>query len=100
LILTGRPFGAKEALELRLVNRVVASDRLLEEAISLAAALAAKPPQTLAAALFAIQHGMDASIDEGLAVEEAAFARIVPTGDASEGIAAFLEKRRPRYAGT
>jgi enoyl-CoA hydratase/carnithine racemase len=42
---------------------------------------------------------MDASIDEGLAIEESAFARIVPTQDANEGVAAFLDKRRPRYFG-
>jgi enoyl-CoA hydratase/carnithine racemase len=43
---------------------------------------------------------MDASIDDGLAIEEAAFARIVPTNDANEGVAAFVEKRRPEYSGT
>jgi enoyl-CoA hydratase/carnithine racemase len=38
---------------------------------------------------------MDAPIDDGLAIEEAAFARIVPTYDAKEGVAAFIEKRHP-----
>jgi enoyl-CoA hydratase/carnithine racemase len=42
---------------------------------------------------------MDAAIDDGLAIEEAAFARIVPTRDAGEGLAAFLEKRPPSYLG-
>ena len=52
-----------------------------------------------AAALGAIHRGMDASIDDGLAIEEAAFARIVPTHDAQEGVAAFLEKRPPVFVG-
>ncbi len=47
----------------------------------------------------AIHRGMDASIDDGLAIEEAAFAQIAPTQDAKEGIAAFLEKRVPSYKG-
>lgn len=100
LILSGRQFDAKEALDLGLVNRIVTGNKLLKEAIALAEELAQKPPLTLAAALWAIHRGMDASIDDGLAIEEAAFARIVPTHDANEGVAAFIEKRRPEYSGT
>jgi len=99
LILTGRTFDATEAARLGLINRVVPASDLLEEAVKLAEALATKPPLTLAAALAAIHRGMDASIDDGLAIEEAAFASIVPTHDAREGVAAFLEKRRPRFLG-
>ena len=54
---------------------------------------------SVAAALTAIHRGMDAAIDDGLAIEEAAFARIVPSCDAREGVAAFLERRRPSYLG-
>src|SRR5215472_11378590 len=93
LILTGRTFDAGEAARLGLINRVVPGARLLDEALALADLLAGKPPLTLAAALGAIHRGMDAAIDDGLAIEEAAFARIVPTHDAREGVAAFLEKR-------
>lgn len=99
LILTGRRFDAAEAARLGLVNRIVPAETLLDSALALAAELATKPPLTLAAALTSIHRGMDASIDDGLAIEEAAFARIVPTWDAWEGIAAFLEKRSPSYIG-
>jgi enoyl-CoA hydratase/carnithine racemase len=99
LILTGRTFDAGEAARLGLVNRVVPSDNLLEEALAVANLLATKPPLTLAAALGAIHRGMDAAIDDGLAVEEAAFARIASTHDAREGVAAFLEKRHPTFLG-
>lgn len=99
LILTGRTFGAAEAARLGLINRVVPGADLIGTAIDLAKELAAKPPLTLAAALMAIHRGMDAAIDDGLAIEEAAFARIVPTCDAREGVAAFLERRRPSYRG-
>jgi enoyl-CoA hydratase/carnithine racemase len=99
LILSGRTFDADEAARLGLVNRVVRNAVLLDEALALADLLASKPPLTLAAALGAIHRGMDAAIDDGLAIEEAAFARIVPTHDAREGVAAFLEKRAPKFIG-
>lgn len=99
LILTGRTFTSREANSLGLINRVVADANLFNEAITLANELATKPPLTLAAALAAIHRGMDASIDDGLAIEEAAFAQIVPTHDAQEGVAAFVEKRRPKFVG-
>jgi enoyl-CoA hydratase len=99
LILTGRTFGAAEAARLGLINRVVSGADLIRAAIDLAEQLAAKPPLTVAAALTAIHRGMDAAIDDGLAIEEAAFAGIVPTRDAKEGVAAFLEKRLPSYLG-
>jgi len=99
LILTGRTFDATEAARLNLINRIVPAVDLLEEAVALAEELATKPPLTIAAALAAIHRGMDASIEDGLAIEEAAFARIVPTHDAREGVAAFLQKRRPIFLG-
>jgi enoyl-CoA hydratase len=99
LILTGRTFGAAEAARLGLINRVVSGADLIRAAIDLAEELAAKPPLTVAAALMAIHRGMDAAIDDGLAIEEAAFAGIVPTRDAREGVAAFLERRSPSYLG-
>jgi enoyl-CoA hydratase len=99
LILSGRTFGAAEAAQLGLVNRVVPDTDLLKTAIALARELASKPPLTLAAALAAIHRGMDAAIDDGLAIEEAAFARIVSTHDSREGVAAFLEKRSPIFLG-
>jgi enoyl-CoA hydratase len=99
LILSGRTFDAAEAKDFGLVNRVVSAGTLLDETVALANVLAAKPPLTLAAALTAIHRGMDAAIEDGLAIEEAAFARIVPTRDAREGVAAFIEKRRPNFVG-
>jgi enoyl-CoA hydratase/carnithine racemase len=57
---------------------MVPAANLLDEALALANLLATKPPLTLAAVLGAIQRGLDAAIDDGLAIEEAAFARIAP----------------------
>jgi enoyl-CoA hydratase/carnithine racemase len=99
LILTGRTFDAAEAARLGLINRVVPATNLLDEALALANLLASKPLLTLAAVLGAIHRGLDAAIDDGLAIEEAAFARIAPTHDAREGVAAFVEKRHPTFLG-
>jgi enoyl-CoA hydratase/carnithine racemase len=99
LILTGRTFDAGEAVRLGLINRVVPAVNLLDEVLALANLLATKPPLTLAAVLGAIHRGLDAAIDDGLAIEEAAFARIAPTHDAREGVAAFVEKRHPTFLG-
>ena len=82
-----------------MLFRSMSSTNLLDEALALADLLASKPSLTLAAALGAIHRGMDVAIDDGLAVEEAAFARIVLTHDAREGVAAFLGKRAPRFIG-
>jgi enoyl-CoA hydratase len=99
LILSGRRFDATEALGLGLINRIVPDNALVKEAVAFAAELANKPPLTLAAALSAVHRGMDASIEDGLAIEEAAFARVVSTRDANEGVAAFLENRDPQFSG-
>ncbi|MBV8585812.1 MAG: enoyl-CoA hydratase/isomerase family protein, partial [Verrucomicrobia bacterium] len=99
LILTGRVFDAAEAARLGLVNRVVPGSDLMKETLAIAEQLAEKPPLTVSAALAAIHRGLDASIDEGLAIEQAEFARIVPTYDAREGVAAFVEKRAPKFLG-
>ncbi|MGG5819048.1 enoyl-CoA hydratase-related protein [Falsiroseomonas sp. HW251] len=99
LILTGRRFGADEALQLGLVNRVVPDEALMPTALGLAREIASKPPLTVSAALSAIHRGQDAAIESGLAIEEASFAAIVPTRDAIEGVTAFVEKRPPQFAG-
>jgi enoyl-CoA hydratase len=99
LVLSGREFDAAEAARLGLVNRVMPASDLLEAALARALDLTRKPPHSIAAALAAVHRGMDASIDDGLAIEEAAFARIVSAYDANEGVAAFVGKRPPTFLG-
>jgi methylglutaconyl-CoA hydratase len=98
LLLTARLFDAEEAFRLGLVNEVVPPDSLAEYVRALAQMLAANSPESLAATkrLLAAQNKswLDAAIAE--AMEANALARA--TADFREGVASFLEKRRPTWS--
>ena len=88
---------AAEGLRLGLFNRVVPHDALGTETRALAAALAAKPPLAIAMAKRAVYASLDRSLPEMLDYELDAQLRCFRSGDAAEGITAFLEKRRPAF---
>jgi enoyl-CoA hydratase/carnithine racemase len=100
MILSGEPIGAWKARDYGLVNEVVPHERLYEEAFQLARVIAEKSPLALAACLSSVTRGINVPIDEGLAIEANAFARMVPTKDIEEGISAWLDRRRPQFTGT
>jgi methylglutaconyl-CoA hydratase len=99
LLLTGRIVDAREALHLGLVNEIVSKEELASRVRSLADTLLANSPQAIAATklLMAVQHKawLDASIVA--AIEANAEARRF--ADFQEGLAAFLEKRKPVWGG-
>jgi methylglutaconyl-CoA hydratase len=97
LLLTGKLFDAAEAHRLGLVNEVVDASRLDERVKALAKVLAANSPESLAAAkrLMAAQNG--AWLDGAIALAMEANARARETADFREGVAAFLEKRKPSW---
>ncbi len=97
LILTGDMVDAEEARRLELVNAVVPADRLEETARALAEKIAAKSMPAIGAALHAIGGGLDVGLAEGLALEAKIFGEICETADKTEGIRAFLEKRKPNF---
>jgi enoyl-CoA hydratase/carnithine racemase len=94
--LTGEPISAQDALACGLASRVVPDDELLDVALALADGLARQAP--LAVAQIKRVSGC-ADLDEGIAAEQDAFAAVFGSDDAREGIAAFLEKREPRFQG-
>jgi len=102
LMLSGRLLSADEAAEWGLVSRVVDNDALLDEGLALVGGIAAKSPLAVANAK-QVMHRLWAeggSVDEGLGIElEADVEYCLTSRDAAEGLAAFAEKRTPRFEG-
>jgi methylglutaconyl-CoA hydratase len=99
LIFTGRRLGAAEALAMGLVDRIAARGEALEVALELARRILANGPVALRAAKAAIDGGLELEKEQGMALEAASYANVLPTQDRLEGLAAFKEKRRPVYRG-
>ncbi len=97
LVLTGRMMDAAEAERAGLVSRVVPADRLLAEASEVAEAIAAKSLPSVYAAKAALDGALETTLADGLRVESRAFAALFDTHDQKEGMAAFREKRPPRF---
>lgn len=99
LLLTGETFSPERALELGLVNQVVAPEDLLPAARDLARQIMAFSPLAVSAILGAVTRGINLSIAEGLLAEGEAFARLVPSHDLGEGLAAWKDRRPAAYEG-
>jgi enoyl-CoA hydratase len=95
LILTGRLVEADEALRIGLVNGV--HDPVLDKAREVAKLLASKSRVALATAKIAINLALQGDHVENMAGEANRFAELFGTGDAREGMKAFVEKREPRF---
>ena len=99
LLLTGEAVPAKKALEIGLVQEVVAFDSLREAALKLADKINSKGPLAVRAAKRASSRGLQQPLEKGLDIENEAFAEVCATQDKNEGITAFLEKRKPQFQG-
>jgi enoyl-CoA hydratase len=96
MILTGRTVAADEAAAIGLVNRVAEGD-LIEAGKSFAGEMTGYSLRALGFARDAVHRGLQTSLQEGLAIEADLNARAFQTADAAEGMAAFLEKRKPVF---
>ena len=99
MILLGELVKAPQAAQIGLVNTVVETAKLAEETGALAGRLAKMPVMAVRAAKTAMRKGLNVSLKDGLQIEQDLFCMLFGTQDQKEGMAAFLEKRKPAFAG-
>jgi enoyl-CoA hydratase len=99
MILTGDMIDAATAERIGLVNHVYPADQLEAETMSLAEKIAEKAPIALQLSKEAVKFASRSNLDEGLRREVDLFAICFSTEDKKEGVAAFLEKRKPEFKG-
>jgi len=99
LVLTGELIGAEEALAMGLLSKVVDDIAVYDSARDMARAIAALPPIAVQQAKESVILGADASLAAALALERKALQLTFATADKTEGMRAFLEKRKPEFKG-
>lgn len=99
IILSGVPFSARQALDWGMVNALHEPDALLPAVFATATRIASNAPISVRQAKKAIHYGLQGDLRSGLLLEVQAYERMIPTEDRREGIAAFNEKRPPRFVG-
>jgi len=99
MLFTGDTINAQEAYRIGLVNKVVPREKLMEEAMTLAKKLAAKPRAALGLIKRCIDNGLNMDLPSGLTLEMDCFAIAFTSEDGREGINAFVEKRKPVFKG-
>ena len=82
-----------------LANHVYPVEKLMEEALAMARSIASKGPVAVRLAKEAIQRGQDLDLDNACVLENDIFAVLFATADQKEGMAAFVEKRSPKFRG-
>jgi enoyl-CoA hydratase len=97
LILTGRMMDAAEAERCGLVSRVVPADTLLDEALRAAERMAQLSLPSLMMAKEAVNRAFETTLTEGVRFERRIFQSLFATDDQKEGMAAFAEKRPPKF---
>ena len=99
IVLTGRMISAQQAQTAGLVNRVVPIEYYLQEAFALAGDVASKAPVASRLAKEAVLKAFSTTLEGGLELERKNFYMLFATDDQKEGMAAFVEKRKPEWKG-
>ena len=99
MVLLGREISGRDAERHGLANRAVPSEQVEPVALALAQRLAAQAPEAVRTAKRTVQRAFESGLHAALLEERRAFLALLATPDAREGVAAFLDKRRPRWQG-
>ena len=99
MVLTARMMDAAEAERAGLVSRVVPADKLLDEALAAAAKIAAQSPLAVMMNKELVNAAFETTLATGVAVERRLFHSLFAFEDQKEGMAAFVEKRKPEFKG-
>jgi enoyl-CoA hydratase len=99
MCLTGRMMDADEAERAGLVSRVVAADKLVDEALKTAASIAALSLPSVMIAKESVNRAYETTLAEGVRFERRVFHSLFATEDQKEGMGAFVEKRSPTFKG-
>lgn len=99
LVLSGEFISAEKAQSLGLISEVTIPERSLERATELARKIATKPPIAVKLAKESLLKAYETTLESGLNLERKSFTLLAATQDRNEGIAAFMEKRKPNFTG-
>lgn len=99
LIYTGGMIGAEDAKAIGLVNKVVPQEELMPAVLKLAGKIAKNAPVAVQLSKAAINRGINCDVVTGIAYEAEVFGLCFSTNDQKEGMAAFVEKRKPTFEG-
>jgi len=97
LIFTADIISAEKAKDIGMVNAIVEHEKLMEKAKEMAEKIASKGPAAVRWAKEAVNKGLATSLEKGFEIERELFGNCFETEDQKEGMAAFLEKRKPQF---
>jgi enoyl-CoA hydratase/carnithine racemase len=99
MMVTGESVGPEEALSLGIVDRLCPEASFWDDVMAYAAKLAAGPTMAQGYIKLSVNHGLETSLAQGLAIERAHQSQLFASEDVAEGLKAFLEKRPAQFAG-
>ncbi len=99
MILSGDMMDVQEACRIGLVDEIVPKEKLIDRAEAILLTIASNAPLAVRFALEAVNKGVEMSLEEGLRLEAGLAGQAAASDDLKEGVAAFLERRKPKFKG-